>query len=98
MVLLRVSLCCMTAGSDGSGIGDRIWPMVDAMGCKRGAVSENVAEGNPGSSAQHYFDRWMKSPGHRRNILGNGITHMGVAVAKGSGRWEYATQVFSQCR
>jgi hypothetical protein len=35
----------------------------------------------------------MKSPGHRANILGHGITHMGVAVAKGFGTWEYATQV-----
>jgi uncharacterized protein YkwD len=68
------------------------------MGCGRGSISENVIEGAPGSSAQYYFDRWMNSPGHRANILGSGLTHMGVAVARGSGRSEYATQVFSQCR
>lgn len=86
------------AGGDGSDIGDRINPMVNAMGCrKRGGISENVAQNRPGSSAKTYFDQWWGSAGHKKNILGRDATHMGVAVAS-NGRKEYATQVFAECR
>lgn len=89
-----ISAC---AGSDGSSIADRIWPMADRMqGCRRGMIAENVAPGSPNSPARHYFDMWMKSAGHRRNILNPAYTHMGVAVA--SGRATFATQVLHQCK
>jgi uncharacterized protein YkwD len=71
--------------------------MADRMqGCRRGMIAENVAPGSPNSPARHYFDMWMKSAGHRRNILNPTYTHMGVAVA--SGRATFATQVFHQCK
>jgi hypothetical protein len=38
---------------------------------------------------------WMKSPGHRRNILYPAFSHLGVGVALSSGRI-YLTQSFSQ--
>lgn len=37
---------------------------------------------------------WMKSSGHRRNILDAGFTHTGVGVATGPGGLYTITQVF----
>ncbi|KAE9019162.1 hypothetical protein PR003_g13320 [Phytophthora rubi] len=61
-------------GSDGSKMAQR----AAEAGFTGGAVAENVAAGQKSVSA--VVDSWMKSPGHRRNILGN-YTVFGAAYA-----------------
>lgn len=46
-------------------------------------AGENVAEGYP--TPQAMFDGWMKSPGHRANILGD-YTDVGIAFVSLNGR------------
>lgn len=43
---------------------------------------------------EHVVDKWMKSPGHRKNILDEEFTHLGVGIAKAGNRL-YTTQVFA---
>ena len=40
------------------------------------------------------IDGWMKSSGHRRNILDPNFTHTGVGFMLGPGRVFYVTQEF----
>jgi uncharacterized protein YkwD len=64
-------------------------------------VGENIMmqerEGIPYDAdhfAQTAVDGWMKSPGHRRNILDPGFTWAGIGVAI-RGNKAYATQIFA---
>jgi uncharacterized protein YkwD len=41
-------------------------------------------------------DNWMKSPGHRRNILNRNFTATGVGIAKSKRGEIYVTQIFIQ--
>ncbi|MCD9198096.1 CAP domain-containing protein [Aeromicrobium wangtongii] len=60
--------------------------------CHLSRVGENVAYGY--TSVKSVTKAWMKSPGHRRNILTKSYRYIGVGAAKdSSGRWYYA-QVF----
>jgi uncharacterized protein YkwD len=61
--------------------------------CGLSMVGENVAFGYlDGTSVVR--DGWMKSPGHRANILNPAFTLMGIGARKGhNGRW-YVSQVF----
>ncbi|HSH31622.1 MAG TPA: CAP domain-containing protein, partial [Candidatus Saccharimonadales bacterium] len=43
---------------------------------------ENIAQGQP--TPRDVFVAWMKSPGHRANILRPGYTHIGTAVLTSS--------------
>lgn len=43
--------------------------------------------------AQLSFDQWMKSRGHRANILRREVSHTGIGVVYDEGKF-YATQVF----
>ncbi|MFD1197863.1 CAP domain-containing protein [Brucella gallinifaecis] len=45
----------------------------------RGPAAENVAVGQPDTKA--VFDAWMKSPGHRKNMLDPTFHHYGLAWA-----------------
>lgn len=64
--------------------------------CTLRAVGENVAAGF--TSPQSVIAGWMRSAGHRANILSKSFKSIGVARAKGSnGRWYYA-QVFGTAR
>jgi len=45
--------------------------------------AENIAYGQPDPAA--VMDAWMKSPGHRANILDCDLTRLGVGVAEGAG-------------
>lgn len=59
-------------------------------------AGENIAMGQPTPRA--VVDAWMKSPGHRRNILNPHYTQIGVGFAKGgSGRY-YWSQMFIKPR
>jgi uncharacterized protein YkwD len=65
-----------------------------------GAFGENImyefhsqAEFNPKSFAKAAVDEWLKSPGHRANILSPDYDRSGIGVALNGGM-AYATQVF----
>lgn len=55
------------------------------------AVSENVAYGY--SSAEAVVNAWIKSEGHRENMLGNS-THFGISITAGSDGKFYFTNIF----
>ncbi|NQU69940.1 MAG: CAP domain-containing protein [Rhodospirillales bacterium] len=67
-------------GSDGSNVGQR----VTRTGYAWTLVAENVAAGQ--ETVQEVVQGWMKSPGHKENILNEEITEIGgghVAVLHG---------------
>ena len=61
--------------SDGREMRDRI----DATGYKWRSIRENAASGQ--LSAREVVRGWMKSPGHRANILSDDISEIGVGFA-----------------
>ena len=68
-------------------------PLLD--GCALAMVGENVAYGYPTGTAV-VKKGWMKSAGHRANILRKGYTRMGIAARKSQdGTW-YVAQVFGR--
>jgi uncharacterized protein YkwD len=50
-----------------------------AGGFDGGAAAENVAAGQDNLS--EVLQAWRKSPGHNRNLLMPGVTHIGIAVS-----------------
>ena len=62
-------------------------------------AGENVAYSTSGKDPEQLADfivkGWMKSPGHRKNILNPKFNYLGVAVWECGGKIAYATQVFS---
>lgn len=61
-------------------------------------LGENIALGDF-TSSQMMVNSWMKSPGHRTNILRNDFTETGIAVGKGvfNGREQWiGVQVFGR--
>ena len=52
-----------------------------------GPAAENVAAGQP--DTRSVFDAWMKSPGHRRNMLDPEFSHYGLAWATPENRPNY---------
>lgn len=52
-----------------------------AAGYRWRTIGENIAEGQ--LSIQEVMDTWMRSPGHRRNILDPGFKELGVGLAMG---------------
>ncbi|MFD4926000.1 CAP domain-containing protein [Streptomyces goshikiensis] len=68
-------------GPDGSTMSGRI----SATGYKWSATGENIAKGQADAAA--VVDAWMKSPGHRANILNCNFTEIGVGVQKAGGPW-----------
>lgn len=59
--------------------------------CRASAVGENIAYGTV--SADQMVAMWMRSPGHRANILSSRFTHIGVGATTVGGR-TYGTQNF----
>ena len=80
---------------DGSSYVDR---MRRAGFTISGPTAENIAAGS--STPEQVVSRWLRSPGHRRNILNPALTHIGIGhafAANDSGRVAYRhywTQVF----
>ncbi|MEV8531552.1 CAP domain-containing protein [Streptomyces sp. NPDC051211] len=66
-------------GPDGSTMTTR----VEAAGYSWSRLGENIAQGQ--RDARAVVDAWMKSPGHRANILNCGFTEIGVGVDRGAG-------------
>ncbi|WP_089156980.1 CAP domain-containing protein [Micromonospora sp. NBS 11-29] len=77
-------------GSDGS----KPWDRVARTGYTYGAVAENVAWNY--QTPAEVMAGWMKSDGHRKNILNCSYTEIGVGVARSNG--PYWTQVFATPR
>jgi uncharacterized protein YkwD len=61
-------------------------------GCRASGVGENIAAG--AVSADEMMAMWMRSPGHRANILNSRFTHIGVAAATTASGRTYGTQNF----
>lgn len=61
------------------------------------AAGENVAYGTILISIPEIFDGWMKSDGHRANILSEDFSEIGIGVAT-NGDQRYYTQVFAKRR
>ncbi|MET8689226.1 sigma-70 family RNA polymerase sigma factor [Streptomyces sp. NPDC004732] len=64
---------------DGKDPGDRI----TAAGYRWSTYGENIARGQ--QSPASVMDGWMKSPGHRANILNCDFKELGVGIHNGSG-------------
>jgi uncharacterized protein YkwD len=67
------------------------WQRIRAQGYNYGSA-ENIAAGQ--SSAKSVVVAWMKSPGHRKNILNCSSKAVGVGVARGGSYGIYWTQDF----
>ncbi|MEU9377855.1 sigma-70 family RNA polymerase sigma factor [Streptomyces sp. NPDC048255] len=64
---------------DGSDPGKR----TTAAGYRWSTYGENIAKGQ--QTAQSVMDSWMKSPGHRANILNCSFKDIGVGIHQGQG-------------
>jgi len=62
--------------------GDSVSDLAKKAGYKYIVVGENLAMGNF-SSSKSVVDAWMNSPGHKRNILSESYTEIGIAAGKG---------------
>jgi uncharacterized YkwD family protein/spore coat assembly protein SafA len=56
------------------------------------SAGENIAVGQ--TSPEQVVKEWMNSPGHRKNILNDTYTYIGVGYAKGGSYGTYWTQMF----
>lgn len=65
-----------------------------ARKCNLRMVGENIAYGYP--SAKAVVRGWMKSPGHRANILRRGYRLLGVGMARDKNGRPWASQVFGR--
>ncbi|MFG6433351.1 CAP domain-containing protein [Roseateles sp. LYH14W] len=72
-------------GSNGSSAGDR----VTAAGYAWRGVGENIAAGQ--TSVAQVVDGWMKSDGHRANLMNPAFRDIGVACIAGSASNTYRT-------
>lgn len=79
-------------GRDGAALGTRL----RRCGYQYKYASENVARGQ--GSPQHVVRSWMKSEGHRKNLLSDRVKHMGVHVGRGVDGKLYWAQLFGTPR
>ena len=66
--------------------------MLKQFNVQYSAAGENIARGQ--RSAEEVMDSWMNSPGHRKNILSEKYTHIGVGLAKNEQGVHYWVQMF----
>ncbi len=59
------------------------------------SAGENIARG--GMTPRQMVRMWMRSDGHRANILNRGYTHLGVGAAVRNGQWT-GVQDFARIR
>jgi len=65
---------------------------IEATGYRCSAAGENISNA---PSAELSLAGWMKSPGHRGNIMSPGYTEVGVATATSANDRRYWVQVFA---
>ncbi|MGH3112290.1 MAG: CAP domain-containing protein [Gaiellaceae bacterium] len=63
-----------------TGFGGWIRWFYPGPGFRSWSAGENLAWGAPRINARQAVRRWMRSPGHRRNLLTRGWRHVGVGV------------------
>lgn len=68
--------------------------MIKAFGISYRAAGENIAAGQ--TTAWEVMQSWLKSPGHRQNVLNAGFTEIGVGYSSGGSYRTYWTQMFIQ--
>ncbi len=66
--------------------------MIKAFGISYRSAGENIAAGQ--TTAWEVMQSWLKSPGHRQNILNAGFTEIGVGYSQGGSYRTYWTQMF----
>ena len=66
--------------------------MMETFGIRFSSAGENIAYGQ--RTPQEVMNGWMKSPGHRSNIMSPSYTQIGVGMAKNSKGVLYWTQMF----
>lgn len=66
--------------------------MIKAFGISYRSAGENIAAGQ--STAWEVMQSWLKSPGHRQNIMNAGFTEIGVGYSAGGSYRTYWTQMF----
>lgn len=88
------TLMCNTGHFSHTGPdGSSPWQRLKAGGVSYQTAGENIAAGQ--SSPTSVMSSWMKSPGHRGNIMSTKFTHIGVGYAFcGNGYKHYWTQAF----
>ncbi len=64
--------------------------------CRLSTAGENLAYGFPNGRAT--VQGWMRSPGHRANILARGYRQMAIAARRGGDGLWYVSQVFGRRR
>lgn len=69
------------------------WAMMQQVGINYKWAGENIAGNRTVSAAMAGF---MKSPGHRANILDPRFTHIGIGIAAGGPYGNYLVQEFAQ--
>ena len=62
--------------------------------CNLSAVAENVANGY--GTGRQVVRAWMRSEGHRHNILNSRYRQLGMAARRGDSGYVYAAQVFGR--
>ena len=67
--------------------------LLDKRGISYGYMGENIAKGH--RSPKQVVDAWMKSPGHRANILNPNYRKIGVGLYEDKSGTKYWTQVFT---
>lgn len=78
---------------DGKTPADR----ASALGYVYQNLGENIASGLP-LSPEDAIKTWMKSEGHRKNILGKEYQEIGIGIARNARGETYYTQVFGRPR
>jgi uncharacterized protein YkwD len=77
----------------GETMGDRI----RKAGKRYASVAENIARIESRDPAARAVAGWLKSPGHRKNMMAPAFTHTGVGACR-AGRTVYFTQLFLRPR
>ncbi|MEV6836663.1 CAP domain-containing protein [Streptomyces sp. NPDC051133] len=72
--------------------GSRPWDRAAAAGSHRRTIGENIACGQ--RSPAEVVDGWMRSPGHRANILKREFSHIGIGFTGGGRAGTYWAQLF----
>ncbi|MEO1525718.1 MAG: CAP domain-containing protein [Planctomycetota bacterium] len=75
---------------DGRGFVDR----AQDEGYSFLAGAENIAEG--AWSSEHVVEMWMRSPGHRKNLLSGDYTEIGIGTAWAEDGTRFDVQVFGR--
>ncbi len=76
--------------------GESPWDRMSAAGIAFSSSAENIAWNNHKNQAEVAVDAWMKSSGHRGNILNAEFTHTGMGIAMDGDDGAYFTQVFTR--